>query len=53
MEQHQTHSRSLMEKPAEFGIGLAKGVGKLPSDLANLAAEGIKNQLGANNYATL
>lgn len=40
------------ENPGEFGIGVAKGIGNLPSDVANLAVEGIKNQTGLNNYAT-
>jgi hypothetical protein len=44
------------ENPGEFGKGLAKGIGNLPSDIANLAVEGIKsgggfNPLNLNNYA--
>jgi len=45
------------ENPGEFGKGLAKGIGNLPSDIANLAVEGIKNgglsPLNLNNYANL
>ena len=46
------------ENPGEFGKGLAKGIGNLPSDIANLAVEGIKsgggfNPLNLNNYAKL
>jgi hypothetical protein len=39
------------QPPEKMGKGLAKGIGNLPSDIANLASEGIKNQLGVNNYA--
>jgi len=41
------------ENPGEFGKGVLKGVGNLPSDLANLAVEGVKNNTGLNNYANL
>jgi hypothetical protein len=43
------------ENPDEFGKGVLKGVGNLPSDLANLVVEGVKNGVGSplslNNYA--
>lgn len=43
------------ESPGEFGKGVLKGVGNLPSDLANLVVEGVKNGVGSplslNNYA--
>lgn len=45
------------ENPGEFGKGLLKGVGNLPSDIAGLMVEGAKSGFGSplslNNYASL
>lgn len=45
------------ENPGEFGKGLLKGVGNLPSDIAGLVVEGAKSGFGSplslNNYASL